>query len=205
MQAEKAPAFKLSGPRPGTPSERPSTAGSVSSENRTRSIWSENALRHPASPDTAATYLGTQPVRLFKHRRLQHHGDASLSSTTKSSDTEVIYPKTLRDVDHWLSDVVATAQKPLSDHSSAVCLLFMDEDKCKREYPGFSLDRIYSHLKIDDWRPSHFQTTFLRFAVPLDVDIEKDAPGKPSKHHNWDWRFGIRFANLFAPEVKLIF
>jgi hypothetical protein len=131
-------------------------------------------------------------VRLFKHRRLQHH--VSLSSTTKSSDTEINYPKTLQDVEHWLSDVVETAQKPVTDHSSAVCLLFMDEDKCKREYPGFNLDQIYGRLKIDDWRPSHFQTTFLRFAVPLDVDIEKDAPGKPSRHHNWDWRFGIRYA-----------
>jgi hypothetical protein len=204
MQSEKAPAFKASGTRPGTPSERPSSAGSEASENLPRSIWSENALRHAVSPETAATYLGTQPVRLFKHRRQQHHGDASLSSTTKRSNTEVIYPKTLHDVDRWLSDVVASAQIPLSDNSSGVCLLFMDEDKCKREYPGFSLDRIYAHLKIDDWRPSHFQTTFLRFSVPLDVDIGKDAPGKPSKHHHWDWRFGIRCASLLVQDMKLI-
>jgi hypothetical protein len=149
-----------------------------------------------------ATYLGTQPVRLFKHRRTEHHD--ALSSRAPGPDTEVSYPNTLHDVDHWLSDVVATAQKPPSDQSSTICLLFMDEDKCKRSFHDFSLDRIYAHLKITQWRPPHFQVTFLRFAIPLDVGIGKDhGSAKLSKHHNWDWRFGIRYEDLIRDRMIL--
>jgi hypothetical protein len=195
MNSEKVPVFKISAPGTSGPSERPSSAfsrHSVASEHGPRSSWSESAVRRSPSPDTVVSFLGTRPVRLFKHQRLCHHGEAALSSIAHVPDTEVAYPKSLHEVEHWLSDVVATAQLTPSDHSSTICLLFMDEDKCKREYHGFSLDRLYAHLKITDWRPSHFQTTFCRFAVPLDVEIEKDdGHGKFSKHHSWDWRFAI--------------
>lgn len=195
MDSEKVPAFKISAPGTSGLSERPSSAfsrRSVASEHGPRSSWSESAVRRSASPDTVVTYLGTRPVRLFKHQRLCHRGDATLSSIAHVPGTEVAYPKTLYEVEHWLSDVVATAQQTPSNHSSTICLLFMDEDKCKREYHDFSLDRLYAHLKITDWRPSHFQTTFCRFAVPLDIEIEKDdGHDKLSKHHSWDWRFAI--------------
>src|SRR5271163_793890 len=112
MNSEKVPVFKISAPGTSSQSERPSTAfshHSVASEHGPRSSWSESAIRRSASQDTVATYLGTRPVRLFKHQRPSHHGDAALSSIARVPDTEVTYPKTLHEVEHWLSDVVATA------------------------------------------------------------------------------------------------
>ncbi len=170
---------------------------SVASEYGPRSAWSQNATRSTASVETRASYLGGRPARLFRHSRRRRHGEpATLAPVAVAKpDTEVVYPKTLHEMERWLGDTVAGALKtaPDSDHSSSICLVFLDEDKCKQAFPSFSLDQVYGHLKIDTWRPSHFQSTFCRFAVPLDVAIEPDgaAAGELSHHHAWDWRFAV--------------
>ncbi len=188
------------------PSGRPSSVfsrvseRSAASEHGPRSVWSQNAVRSTASAVTVASYLGNRPVRLFRHRRHHHHHHAvsTLNPAPPPPDTEILYPKTLAETERWLADAVAGGLRAPAEPdglSSAVCLVFLDEDKCKREFPGFSLDRLYGHLRIDSWRPSHFQTTFCRFAVPLDVpmdsDSDSDSSGEPSRHHHWDWRFAV--------------
>lgn len=133
-------------------------------------------------------------------------------------ETDIGYPATLAEMERWLDDVVATALEPPppeDTHSSSVCILFLDEDKCARAFgDAFSLSRLYARLRIYDWRPSHFQTTYCRFPVPLEIDVvQAHADGKAdakddhagptaakpalsaafinSQHHNWDWRFAI--------------
>lgn len=167
---------------------------------RTRSyVMSKKRARFGSASTTLTTssnHAGA-PAAIYEHRRggptTPTAGGDPLNRSSVGWN-----PKSFQEIEDWLqkqADEAVAAGQPgaaaTDDGSSAIKILFINEKRCDKEFSEEVCDvvrRLHPILKIYDWTTAHYMSTFCRFPVPLEVELDEDGT---NSSHTWDYRYSI--------------